>query len=98
MTVSKSKINSGDFFEVLKFAFLADTENFKKSFEKFGFTVTDENDLKTLAELSKSGSDKSGQIVIDNKKIIFDIKDIVNKIDMRYAEVKKANMMQYIVD
>lgn len=97
MTVSISKANSGDFFEVLKFAFLADTENFKKSFEKFGFTVNNENDLKTLAELSKSGADKSGKIIIDGRKIVFDIKDIVNKIDMRYAEVDKANMMQYIV-
>lgn len=98
MTVSKSKINSGDLFEVSKFAFLADTENFKKAFEKFGFTVSTEADLKTLAELGNSGADKSGKIVIDGRKIIFDVRQIVNSVVLRWNKVQEANMMQYLVD
>lgn len=98
MTISKSKINSGDLFEALKFAFIADSENFKKAFEKFGFTANNEADLKTLAELSKTGADKSGKIVIDGKKIIFDVLETFKSIDVRYHKMSQANMMQYLVD
>lgn len=62
MTISKSKLKSGDLLETMKFSFCADREEFIKAFKKIGLPITSESDLDTLNQWSKKGLDVLGQI------------------------------------
>lgn len=100
MIVSKSKIKSGDLLETLKFVFLLDEQSFKKSFEKFGFSVNTEDDLKMLAALHESGKDKSGAVKVNGNPIYFDVKSIVHGINIsnKRAYQNKPLVLSKLVD
>jgi hypothetical protein len=91
-TVSISKLKSGDILEKLRFSFIADRVSLIKAFKDVGILVKDENDLKILADLNKTGVDKKGLPNSDGKILKININQFVDTIHLRHDYLSKCSI------
>ena len=93
MEVSKLKAKSGDILENLRLAFAGDKERLVEAFDKihpFDFDENPEETLKTLADLSTSGGDQSGEIIVDKKPVVFSVNQVLDNLILRRKIVCKS--------
>lgn len=89
--ISKSKLKAGDILSQLRFAFAADQESFKKAFSKAGIGVEDDDDLKTLAQLSMEGKDQAG-VRVGEKTVLFNTIQILNSYNINLRKLNESGI------
>lgn len=90
--ISKSKVKSDDLLESLRLLHYSDKNRFVSEFDKismFDFDTDPEKALKVLSDLSSSGNDLKGVVVVDSKPVVFSVKDVVGLIKVRKSEFCK---------
>lgn len=98
MTISKSGLQSGNPLELLKFAWLLNSEKLKAAFLKVRVGIDTDDDLIDLAKISVSKADVSGAIKDENNNpIMFDVVRIVTGLkDYTQQEKQNAKSFDYI--
>ena len=77
MNINILKLKQGDLFETMRFSYCADKKNFVEAFSNIGIQIGSEKDLYALANYKFPNTS-------------FNLRDFVNKIEIRHSQVKKC--------